>query len=94
MYKGNYAFAIKVVKGQKMNDIIIPLIERLDKIESLIKKTTTSKSKLMTIRDVSEYSSMSQVSVRRAIQKGILKPFKDIGKKLFRKDDVDRWLNK
>jgi predicted transcriptional regulator of viral defense system len=77
-----------------MNDIIIPLIERLDKIESLIKKTTTSKSKLMTIRDVSEYSSMSQVSVRRAIQKGILKPFKDIGKKLFRKDDVDRWLNK
>ena len=77
-----------------MNDIIIPLIERLDKIESLIKKTTTDKSKLMTLRDVSEYSSMSQVSVRRAIQKGILKPFKDIGKKLFRKDDVDRWLNK
>ena len=76
-----------------MNDIIIPLIERLDKIESLIKKTTTSKSKLMTIRDVSEYSSMSQVSVRRAIQKGVLKPFKDTGKKLFKKDNIDRWLN-
>tara|TARA_R100000655_G_scaffold48150_1_gene85515 strand:- start:346 stop:630 length:285 start_codon:yes stop_codon:yes gene_type:complete len=93
MYKGNYAFAIKVVKGQKMNDILIPLIERLDKIESLIKKTTTSKSKLMTIKDVAEYSSLSQMSVRRAINKGTLKPFKDIGKKLFKKDDVDRWLN-
>tara|TARA_Y100000590_G_C14841343_1_gene683991 strand:+ start:189 stop:473 length:285 start_codon:yes stop_codon:yes gene_type:complete len=93
MYKGNYAFAIKVVKGQKMNDILIPLIERLDKIESLIKKTTTSKSKLMTIKDVAEYSSLSQMSVRRAIHKGTLKPFKDIGKKLFKKDDVDRWLN-
>jgi len=76
-----------------MNDIIIPLIERLDKIESLIKKTTTNKSKLMTLKDVADYSTMSQVSVRRAIQKGILKPFKDTGKKLFKKDDVDRWLN-
>jgi excisionase family DNA binding protein len=48
----------------------------------------------MTLKDVAEYSSLSQMSVRRAIQKGILKPFKDTGKKLFRKDDVDRWLNK
>jgi excisionase family DNA binding protein len=76
-----------------MNDIIIPLIERLDKIESLIKKTTTNKSKLMTLKDVADYSSLSQVSVRRAIQKGTLKPFKDTGKKLFKKDDIDRWLN-
>ena len=76
-----------------MNEIIIPLIERLDKIESLIKKTTTSKSKLMTLKDVADYSSLSQVSVRRAIQKGTLKPFKDTGKKLFKKDDIDRWLN-
>ena len=76
-----------------MNDIIIPLIERLDKIESLIKKTTTNKSKLMTLKDVADYSSLSQVSVRRAIQKGTLKPFKDTGKKLFKKDNIDRWLN-
>ncbi len=76
-----------------MNEIIIPLIERLDKIESLIKKTTTNKSKLMTLKDVADYSSLSQVSVRRAIQKGTLKPFKDTGKKLFKKDDIDRWLN-
>lgn len=76
-----------------MNNILIPLIERLDKIESLINKTSTSKSKLMTIKDVVKYSSLSQMSVRRAITKGMLKPFKDTGKKLFKKNDVDRWLN-
>ena len=36
---------------------------------------------------------MSEVSVRRAVHKGVLKPFKDSGKKLFKKNEVDRWLN-
>lgn len=77
----------------KMNDTIIPIIERLDKIESLIKKTNTTDDKLMTIKIVAEYSSMSEMSVYRAVQRGSLKVFKDKGKKLFRKTDVDRWLN-
>ena len=77
----------------KMNDTIIPIIERLDKIESLIKKTNTTDDKLMTIKMVAEYSSMSEMSVYRAVQDGTLKVFKDKGKKLFKKDDVDRWLN-
>ena len=76
-----------------MNDTIIPIIERLDKIESLIKKTNTTDDKLMTIKIVAEYSSMSEMSVYRAVQRGSLKVFKDKGKKLFRKTDVDRWLN-
>ena len=77
-----------------MNEIIIPIIERLDKIEYLIKQSSSSRSKLMTIKDVAEYSSMAEITIRRSIQKGNLKPFKDTGKKLFRKDDVDRWLNR
>ncbi len=76
-----------------MNETIIPIIERLDKIESLIKKTNTTDDKLMTIKMVAEYSSMSEMSVYRAVQRGSLKVFKDKGKKLFRKTDVDRWLN-
>ena len=76
-----------------MNETIIPIIERLDKIESLIKKTNTTDDKLMTIKMVAEYSSMSEMSVYRAVQDGTLKVFKDKGKKLFKKDDVDRWLN-
>ena len=76
----------------QLNEALIPVMERLDRIERSLEKNQAPK--LMTLKDVAEYSSLSQMSVRRAIQKGILKPFKDIGKKLFRKDDVDRWLNK
>jgi len=77
-----------------MNETIIPIIERLDKIESLIKKTNTTDDKLMTIKMVADYSSMSEMSVYRAVQRGSLKVFKDKGKKLFRKTDVDSWLVK
>jgi|TARA_B110000263_G_C15050247_1_gene392685 excisionase family DNA binding protein len=76
----------------QLNEALIPVMERLDRIERSLEKNQAPK--LMTLKDVAEYSSLSQMSVRRAIQKGILKPFKDTGKKLFRKDDVDRWLNK
>jgi|TARA_B100000902_G_scaffold254750_1_gene241171 excisionase family DNA binding protein len=76
-----------------MNDILIPIIEKLESLERLIKKTTKADNELMTIKEVAKYSSMSEVSVRRAVQKGVLKPFKESGKKLFRIDAVDRWLN-
>tara|TARA_Y100001970_G_scaffold229004_1_gene283942 strand:+ start:1501 stop:1734 length:234 start_codon:yes stop_codon:yes gene_type:complete len=76
-----------------MNDILIPIIEKLESLERLIKKTTKADNELMTIKEVAKYSSMSEVSIRRAVQKGVLKPFKESGKKLFRIDAVDRWLN-
>jgi excisionase family DNA binding protein len=76
-----------------MNDILIPIIEKLESLERLIKKTTKADNELMTIKEVAKYSSMSEVSIRRAVQRGVLKPFKDSGKKLFRIDAVDRWLN-
>ena len=76
-----------------MNDIVIPIIERLDRLESLIKRNLVKTDKLMTLKDVAEYSSMSDMSVYRAVQEGTLKVFKDKGKKLFRKTDVDNWLN-
>ncbi len=76
-----------------MNDILIPIIERLNTLESLIKRNLVKTDKLMTIKDVAEYSSLSDMSVYRAVQRGSLKVFKDKGKKLFRKTDVDRWLN-
>jgi len=77
-----------------MNDILIPIIERLNTLESLIKRNLVKTDKLMTIKDVAEYSSLSDMSVYRAVQRGSLKVFKDKGKKLFRKTDVDSWLVK
>ena len=46
----------------------------------------------MDIGQVSEYSSMSRSSIRRGCQDGRLKYSDQHGKFLFRKSDVERWI--
>ena len=46
----------------------------------------------MTVKDVVRYTSLSEPTIRRGVLRGTLKPFKEEGKKLFRRTDVDRWL--
>ena len=75
----------------QLNEVLIPIIERLTKIEKVIEDKKVPN--LMTLKQVIEYSQLSQSTIRRSLLKGTLKPFKDEGKKLFRKSDVDRWLN-
>ena len=74
----------------QLNEILLPLFERLERIESLI--TNKDTSSLMSIKDVARYTSLSQPTIRRSVMRGTLKPIKDEGKKLFRRADVDRWL--
>ena len=66
-------------------------MRKLDSIESNI-QTNKSNNELMTIIDVSRYSKLSDATIRRSIMRGTLKPFKEAGKKLFRRTDVDNWL--
>ena len=73
-----------------INEVLIPIIERLERIESLIRKTDNPN--LMTIKDLVQYSRLSEPTIRRSIMRGTLKPFKEDGKKLFRKTDVNNWL--
>ena len=73
-----------------INKLLIPIFERLEKIESLIRKTDNPN--LMTIKDLVKYSRLSEPTIRRSIMRGTLKPFKEDGKKLFRRTDVDNWL--
>ena len=73
-----------------INEILIPIIDKLEKIESLI--NLSSSPNLMTIKDLVQYSRLSEATIRRHIMRGSLKPFKKDGKKLFRKVNVDRWL--
>jgi excisionase family DNA binding protein len=73
-----------------LNQILIPIMEQLDKIEHIV--TNNQVSKMMTIKDIVLYASLSESTIRRHIHKGKLKPFKEYGKKLFRKVDVDKWL--
>ena len=45
------------------------------------------------MKQVIKYTSLSGSTVRRAINKGELKPCKRIGKLLFQVNEIDRWLN-
>ncbi len=74
----------------QLNEALIPVLERLDRIEMSLEKNQSPK--LMTIKDIMSYASLSETTIRRHIQRGTLKPFKENGKKLFRKVDVDKWL--
>ena len=74
----------------QLNDALIPVIERLARIESKLEGKQVPK--LMTIKDIMSYTQYSETTIRRYILRGTLKPFKDEGKKLFRRTDVDRWL--
>ena len=47
----------------------------------------------LTITDVTNYTSLSDSTIRRAVRKGTLKCSKNTGKLLFKKSDVERWLN-
>ena len=72
---------------------MIRVIERLNRIEDLLQnKNNVYRSKLMTIKDIVRYTGLSDPSIRRNIQRGKLKAVKREGKKLFRRVDVDNWL--
>ena len=66
------------------------ILEKLHRIESLIQNK--KEKNLMTINDIVIYSGLSDSTIRRGLKKRTLKPIKDEGKKLFRKIDVDNWI--
>ena len=73
-----------------ISELLLPIFERLGRIESLI--TKSDNPNLMTIKDIVNYARLSEPTIRRAVMRSTLTPFKDDGKKLFRKVDVDNWL--
>ena len=66
-------------------------VELLEEIRELILGKISNR--WMNIKEVSNYTSVSQSTIRRAIQKGVLKVSTTTGKLLFKLSDVDRWLN-
>ena len=69
----------------------IRTIELLNEIKSLILGKVNER--WLTIKEVCQYSSVSESTVRRAIRKGNLKASNSTGKLLFKVSSVDRWLN-
>ena len=69
----------------------IRTIELLNEIKGLIQGKVTDR--WLCIREICEYASISESTVRRAIKKGSLKASHSTGKLLFKVSSVDRWLS-
>ena len=68
----------------------IRIVELLNEIKTLILGKVNER--WLNLRDVSEYTSVSESTIRRAIKKGVLKASDKTGRLLFKVSDVDRWL--
>jgi excisionase family DNA binding protein len=69
----------------------IRAIELLNEIKSLILGKVNER--WLTVKEVSDYTSLSESTIRRAIKKGVLKFSDKTGRLLFKVSSVDRWLN-
>ena len=75
-----------------MEDILYHnLVERLDRIENLM--TNRVLKNWLSITDVIQATGYSKSTINRAIKKGELKSVKNGGKRMFRKEWVDRWIS-
>ena len=70
---------------------LISIREQLDRIEK--KLDGSFKNQFLSINEVSNLTSLSASTIRRAIDRGVLKCSKKLGKLLFQESDVRRWLN-
>ena len=55
---------------EHLSEALLPVLERLDRIESSMDKNQTPK--LMTIKDLVQYSRLSEATIRRHIMRGSL----------------------
>ena len=67
------------------------IIEQLDRIEKKLAGNYTNK--YLNIHQVSDLTSVSASTIRRAIKRGELKCINKLGKLLFLEKDVRNWLS-
>ena len=70
---------------------LVPIREPLERIEKKI--DGNFKNQFLSINEVSNLTSLSASTIRRAIDRGELKCSKKLGKLLFLESDVRKWLN-
>ena len=70
---------------------LIPIREQLERIEK--KLDGSFKNQFLNINEVSNLTSLSPSTIRRAVAKGELKCSKRLGKLLFQELDIRRWIN-
>ena len=70
---------------------LVPIRELLERIEKKI--DWVFKNQFLSINEVSNLTSLSASTIRRAIDRGELKCSKKLGKLLFQESDLMKWLN-
>ena len=70
---------------------LVPIRELLERIEKKI--DGNFKNQFLSINEVSNLTSLSASTIRRAIDRSELKCSKKLGKLLFQESDVRKWLN-
>ena len=65
--------------------------EKLDRIEKKLDRKVTNR--FLDISAVSDLTSCSSSTIRRAVARGSLKCSRKVGKLLFLESDVRKWLN-
>ncbi len=70
---------------------LIPIREQLDRIEKKVEGNYVNP--FLSINQVAEFCALSTSTIRRAVQRGQLKYSKSTGKLLFKRSDVERWIN-
>ena len=70
---------------------LIPIREQLERIEKKI--DGNFKNQFLSINEVSNLTSLSASTIRRAIGRSELKCSNKLGKFLFKESDVRKWLN-
>ena len=87
------------IKGQNGINMITERISEMEstiiELLSEIKTNTDNKtsSKWLNIKKASQYTSVSESTLRRAVKSGTLRVSKVSGKLLFKIEDLDGWLN-
>ena len=74
-----------------MDNQYYSILDKLDRIEQ--KLDGKFLNKFLSINQVSNLTSLSPSTIRRAIKRGQLKCSKKLGKLLFQESDVRKWLN-
>ena len=70
---------------------LLPIREQLERIEKKI--DGNFKNQFLSINEVSNLTSLSASTIRRAIDRGELKCSEKLGKLLFQESNVRKWLN-
>ena len=75
----------------ELNKILVEMNVKLDRIDSTIDKIVNP-SNWIGVKEAAQWSGLSVSPLRRAVRVGSLRCSRRLGKLLFKRSEIDRWL--